>query len=262
MRVVEGLCTWDSCARVSDAVSRYIDELRADDATVGVLLHGSRALGFERQGSDYDLICVVSDDSYGRRRTAGALLERHDLVDGSRADVLYQCPLHLRELAERPDWYTATYISARVLFDKTGELTELLALIINGASGAAAAQVSDEYDAYLNSWVRSIKAWRRGDELGGRLHAAASVYPLLRALFGLERQWPPYHDQLETRLSELERLQGWGAGELRTQIVALLDRGSPDVQQRLQAAVESLFRSRGIEHDWGNDLEQLKEFEL
>jgi predicted nucleotidyltransferase len=243
---------------VIDALAEYIDELRADETTIGLLLHGSRAVGFEREDSDYDLIRVVSDDSYRQRKAAGALLERHGLVDGSKADVLYQSPRHLRELAERPNWYTATYISSRVLLDKTGELIELVALITGAASAAAAARVSDEYDDYLNSWVRSIKAWRRGDELGGRLHAAASVYPLLRALFGLERQWPPYHDQLETRLSELERLQGWEPGELRTQIVSLLDRGSADDQQRLQAGVEALFHSRGIEHEWGDDLEELR----
>jgi hypothetical protein len=257
-----GRCTWDSGGRVIDALAEYVDELRADEATFGLLLHGSRALGFERPNSDYDLIRIVSDDSYSRRKAAGNLVQRDCLVDGSTADVLYQSPGHLRELAAQPDWYTATYISARVLLDKTGELTELLALIADAASRAAAARVSEEYDGYLNSWVRSIKAWRRGDELGGRLHAAASVYPLLRALFGLERQWPPYHDQLETRLSELERLQGWGSGELRRQIVVLLDSGAPDVQQRLQARVEGLFRSRGIEHEWGDDLEPLKRLEL
>ena len=224
---------------MNDALTEYVNELCADEATLGLLLHGSRALGFERPNSDYDLIRIVSDDSYTHRKATGELLQRHRLVDGSMADVLYQSPGHLRELARQPDWSTATYISARVLLDKTGELTELLALIVDAASRAVAARVSDEYDAYLNSWVRSIKAWRRGDELGGRLHAAASVYPLLRALFGLERQWPPYHDQLEERLAELERLQGWGTSELRTQIVALLERGAPDVQQRLQTKVEA-----------------------
>jgi Nucleotidyltransferase domain len=247
---------------VTDALVEYVEECRADDTTVGLLLHGSRALGFERQDSDYDLICIVSDDCYERRKATGALLERRVLIDGSKADLLYQSPLHLRELAERPDWYTATYISARLLLDKTGQLSELVAVITDAASDAAAARVSDEYDDYLNFWVRSIKAWRRGDELGGRLHAAASVYPLLRTLFGLERQWPPYHDQLETRLPELERLQGWSPGELRAQVVALLDSGSPDVQQRLQAQVEMLLRSRGIEHSWGDELEELKSLRL
>jgi hypothetical protein len=243
---------------VIDALGDYIDRLRADETAVGLLLHGSRSLGFQRPDSDYDLILVVSDHSYAQRKAAGALLERHSLADGSKADVLYQSPRQLRELAERPGWYTATYTSARVLLDKTGDLTRLLALIADGASAAAAGRVREEYDDYLNSWVRSLKAWRRGDELGGRLHAAASAYPLLRALFGLERQWPPYHDHLAPRLPELERLQGWPPGELRTQIIELLERGTPDVQQGLQARVEALFRSRGIEHEWGDDLEPLK----
>lgn len=243
-----------------DALAAYVEELRADEAAAGLLLHGSRALGFERPDSDYDLISVVSDQAYKQRTTAGDLLERRRLVDGSKADVLYQSPGHLRELAARPDWYTATYISARVLLDKTGEVTELVGLIVDAAASAAAARVNEEYDDYLNFWVRSMKAWRRGDELGGRLHAAASLYPLLRALFGLERQWPPYHDQLEMRLPELERLQGWRSGELRGQIVALLERGAPDAQQRLQTRVEELFRSHGIEHEWGDDLEPLKRF--
>ena len=41
-----------------DALGDYIDELRTDETTVGLLVHGSRASGFERRDSDYDLICV------------------------------------------------------------------------------------------------------------------------------------------------------------------------------------------------------------
>ena len=110
---------------MTDALTRYVDELRADETTVGLLLHGSRALGLEQADSDYDLIRVVTDESYGHCKADDALLERHSLVDGSKADVLYQSPLHLRALAEKPGWYTATYTGARVLLDKTGELTEI-----------------------------------------------------------------------------------------------------------------------------------------
>jgi hypothetical protein len=77
---------------MTDALAEYVEELRADETTVGLLLHGSRALGFERLDSDYDLICIVSDDSYAQRKAAAALLERRSLADGSRADVLYQSP--------------------------------------------------------------------------------------------------------------------------------------------------------------------------
>jgi hypothetical protein len=186
------------------------------------------------------------------------LVERRRLRAGSEADVLYQSPAQLRLLAERPAWPTGTYETARILLDRTGELAELVARIGESGGVAAAARVREEYDAYLNSWVRSLKAWRRGDELGGRLHAAASVYSLLWVLFGLERRWPPYHDQLEARLAELEDAQGWEPGELRASILELLTTGAPAAQQRLEARVEALLRSRGFEHEWGEDLEPLK----
>jgi hypothetical protein len=41
----------------------------------------------------------------------------------------------------------------------------------------------------------------------------------------------------------------------------LLDSGAPDVQRRLRATVEALFRSRGIEHEWGDDLDELERLE-
>jgi hypothetical protein len=53
-------------------------------------------------------------------------------------------------------------MGARVLLDKTGEVTEILALIVNAATAAAAKQAREEYDSYLNCWLRSIKTWRRG----------------------------------------------------------------------------------------------------
>jgi hypothetical protein len=67
----------DSCEHLMDALTRYVDELRADETTVGLLLHGSRALGLKRSDSDsdYDLIRIVTDESYGHRKADGALLE-------------------------------------------------------------------------------------------------------------------------------------------------------------------------------------------
>jgi hypothetical protein len=69
--------------------------------------------------------------------------------------------------------------------------------------------VPESYDSYLNSFVRSLKAWRRGDDLGGRLHAAESALYLVKTLFGLEHRWPPYHDVLFAELTALEGAQGW-----------------------------------------------------
>ena len=91
---------------------------------------------------------------------------------------------------------------------------------------------------------RSLKAWRRGDELGGRLQAADSAMHLLRTLFSLERRWPPYYDRLGTQLAALDA-QGWPPGYLREALLGLVRTGDPTLQQELAARVEALMRARG-----------------
>jgi hypothetical protein len=148
-----------------------------------------------------------------------------------------------------------------VLVDSGGQLRELAGEIVVKAGEQAFAELAETYDAYLNCFVRSLKAWRRGDELGGRLQAAESCLYLVRLLFALERRWPPYHDQLGAPLGELEAAQGWEAGFLGGALVRVLGTGDPSFQQELELRVEALMESRGIAHEWGpeDDLQPLKE---
>ena len=232
-------------------------EVNADASSLGLVLHGSRATGVDRPDSDYDLIRVVTEEAYDPRKAAGTLLERVTPLVGPKADVLYQSPERLRWIADHPDWWTATYISARVIVDKTGDVEELVRRIVERADAAAAESVAETYDAYLNSFVRSLKAWRREDDLGGRLHAAHSTQYLLQSLFGLERRWLPYFDALGVCLPVIEQAQGWEPGFLRTAILELLQSADPAFQQRLERRVEDLMSSRGVQHEWGSDLEPL-----
>ncbi len=114
------------------------------------------------------------------------------------------------------------------------------------------------YDAYLNSFVRSMKSARRGDKLGQRLHAAESALALIRTLFGLESTWPPYHDHLDPALHDLEQAQGWPAGYLSMALSRLAGDADASFQQQLEDRVERLMSARGIAHDWGDDLKPLK----
>jgi hypothetical protein len=41
--------------------------VEADADTVGLLLHRSRAGGREREGSDYDLVRIITEDAYAAR---------------------------------------------------------------------------------------------------------------------------------------------------------------------------------------------------
>ena len=68
----------------------------------------------------------------------------------------------------------------------------------------------------------------------------------------------PYFDALTASLPEIERAQGWEPGFLRMTILELLQSGDPVFQQRLEQRVEDLMSSRGVQHEWGSDLEPLK----
>ena len=74
----------------------------------------------------------------------------------------------------------------------------------------------------------------------------------------LERRWPPYHDGLAGMLPELERRQGWERGSLGGALSRLLTTGEPRFQQELERRVEELLASRGVDHEWGGDLDQLQ----
>jgi predicted nucleotidyltransferase len=242
----------------ADVLVDLAAEVRSDPASLGLILHGSRASGVESPGSDYDLIRVVTEDAYAARQERGELQERREAPGAPKLDIVHQSIGRLRRHAEEPGWWTATYADARVLVDDTGEIGRVLERIAAGGGEASWNGVAEAYDSYLNSWVRSLKAWRAGDALGGRLHAAESALYLIRTLFGLERRWPPYHDRLAPELHAIEEAQGWEPGFLERALLELLGCGRPEFEQELEQRVEDLLAARGFPHEWGTDLEPLK----
>jgi predicted nucleotidyltransferase len=241
-----------------DVLAEFVREVEADASSLGLLLHGSRATDDARHDSDYDLIRIVTDEAYEQRKAAGSLLERRESSSRPKIDILYQSPRRLAWLADNPGWWTATYTRARVIVDKTGDIAASVNALVERSGDIAFDKVAETYDSYLNSFVRSLKSWRRGDELGGRLHAAQSALYLLPALFGLERCWMPYFDSLAAALPRIEAAQGWEEGFLRAAVIELLETGDPGFQQQLEARVERLLAERGVAHEWGDDLEPLK----
>jgi len=248
----------DAPAPVDDPVlAGYVEAAKADPDTIGILLHGSRANDRARAGSDYDLIRIVSQATYNARSEIG-LHERVSLDDGFVGDILYQTPARIEEYVSTPGWYTATYLSAGVVFDRDGAVGSLLSRMRSEAYRIAREQTATAYDGYLNSFVRSMKSARHGDDLGRRLHAAESALALIRTLFGLESRWPPYHDMIAPALHDLEAAQGWQDGYLSMALGRLVGDADPTFQQELEDRVERLMTSRDVPHEWGNDLEPLK----
>ncbi len=238
-------------------LTSFVAALKGDADTLGVLLHGSRASGQARDDSDYDLIRIVTQEAYDAREP-GQLHERVNLDDGSIGDVLYQTPSRIETYVSNPGWYTATYLAARVTFDRSGDIGAMLARMRTEADRIAHENTATAYDGYLNSFVRSMKSARRGDRLGQQLHAAESAIALIRTLFGLESTWPPYHDNLGPALHGIEQAQGWPAGFLSMALSRLVGDADASFQQQLEDRVERLLSSRGVAHEWGDDLKPLK----
>lgn len=234
------------CGRLP-VLEQVRERAAADGDTVGVLLIGSRATGSATESSDYDFIWVV----------AGAARAAH--VKEGNLDINYVPIGRLRERVEELDWATGALLSAQVVWDPTGEVARILAAMRERAGEQAKASVASEYDGYLNSYVRSLKAWRRGDELGGRLHAVESLAALARTLYGVAGRWPVYLDELERLLPELETELGI---EVLADMRSIAATGDPSVQQQLETRVERFMSQRGVAHEWGDDLDDVRAWEF
>jgi hypothetical protein len=230
-------------------LDEIVREVAVDPDSIGLILHGSRAAGVDGPDSDFDLLWVVKEESYAARRDREELRERRP--GPPKADIVYVSPGRLRLRAVSTDGYTPMFVNAKVVADTGGEVAALVEAIVTNAGARAWKDLDELYDDYLNSFFRSLKAWRRGDELGGRMQAAHSCLCVVRLLFAAEQQLAPYHDQLRTPLQALERAQGWEEGFLAETLTHVLSTGDPTLQQALELRVEALFDSRGIAHQWG-----------
>lgn len=81
----------------------------------------------------------------------------------------------------------------------------------------------------------------------------------MRALFGLERRWAPYHDRLRPELNALES-QGWEPGYLERTFLEIARTGDRRTQVELLDRVETLMEQRGVlaHHHWNGQLERAK----
>lgn len=239
---------------VDGVLAPFLTEWRAREDVLGAILTGSRAAGCADERSDYDVALVLTDAA------CDALLAAKPHVPGDLVDVSPTSPRRLKELAARPTWATPGFVGARVLLDKTGEVAALLEAVVRLDPGKARADAAGWLDAYLNGFVRSLKAARRGNWFGAHLEAAESVQHLIKALFYAHGRWPPYHDRLRARLGQLSRAP-WSPEELEGWLQHILATADPAAQQRLEAEVEAFMRADGYGHvfdSWGKSLESAK----
>ena len=203
-----------------------------DPNVVGVVLKGSRAIGAADDESDWDLVVVTAEGE-----------PRHE--KSGRVDVLTTT---LARVRAAPSWELPALAHAKVLLDKTGEVTEA----IEAAGRVTREELAELYDSYLNDFYRSLKSWRRGRELGARVEGVRSLWWLGDFLIGLEGKRAPYPSAWAGRLGELEPL-----------VLEVARTCDPVRQQELQAAVEPIAAAHGYRHvydAWNGEIERVMAF--
>lgn len=217
---------------MSELLRPIVEAAENDPNVAGVLLKGSQSIGAADEESDWDVVVVVLEGEPSKKREG-----RLELITATLAGV-----------KAVPSWELPALAHSRILLDKTGELTAA----VEAAGQLTRDELAELYDSYLNDFYRSLKAWRRGRELGARILAARSLWWLGDLLQGLEGKRAPYMEYWAGRLGELEPL-----------IVQVARTADPGTQQELQRAVERIATAHGFRHvydAWNGDIDRVMEF--
>ena len=137
-----------------------------------------------------------------------------------------------------------------MLWDETGDVQPVL----EAARTISHDETAELYDGYLNDFYRSLKAWRVGKELAGRIECGRSLRYLGELLFALDGVRAPYPKEWEGKLGELEPL-----------ILEVARTGEPQLQQELCVRVRERAAQRGYAHvydDWTGDIDRALAFEF
>ena len=217
---------------MNELVQPIVDTAERDPNAVGVLLKGSQSMGAADEESDWDVVVVLLEGEPSQKK------------DG-RLELITTTLARVRAVES---WELPALAHSRVLLDKTGELAEAVA----AARHVTRKELAELYDNYLNDFSRSLKAWRRGRELGARILSGRSLWWLGDLLMGLEGARAPYTEYWAGRLGELEPL-----------ILEVARTADPSRQQQLQAKVEEIATAHGfrdVYDAWNGDIDRVMTF--
>ncbi len=178
------------------------DDLATGEGVLGVLLHGSVALGHADEHSDIELRAVATQDAVARRDTRGETRERDGIsveIDWTTLDRIES------ELAGwENDVALYVYANADVLADSTGGLTDLLNQYDDYPTDVREEKCfSHWYYATGNAPLDSGLAFRRDDPLTAELCLRRAVESYMALPFLLNGRFVPYEKWRRAELATL-----------------------------------------------------------
>jgi hypothetical protein len=179
------------------AIAHLAATLRADPEIRALLLGGSIAHGFAHEGSDVDLLFVVSDEAWDARVREGRLQwATNEACDweGGYAEAKYVCPRLLDEVARAgSEPARFAYQDARILFSDLPDLAATLRAIARYPVEQKALRIG-RFRAQLEAWHwYGHEALKRDDRYLLGLAVARTVLFGGRMLLAHNERLFPYH---------------------------------------------------------------------
>jgi hypothetical protein len=252
-----------SSTKAEDLFQKTLREARIDANIIGFWLDGSRGKGIISEHSDYDCTMLVTDAVFDQYKERYREFRTQDVE--LRVMTLAEFKSYAAWGSETA-WDRYNFAHLEPLVDRTGVLQELFQEKSRVPDNVRKAFVAGQWDYYVNQVYRSLKCFRDGQSAGGRLEAAESVTPLLKAIFGLHGRVRPFFKYLDWELKAypLENLAMPGEGFLEA-ILKILETGSVPAQQGLLTHMEVIARADeygDVFDAWGQKLGWMKDFVL
>ena len=177
----------------------FVEELKADDNVIGIVLFGSWARGNNREDSDVDLLILVQD---GFKRI---VTER----DGQMFELIYTTPdAALKYYKDHPDDTFGLWSVAKTLHSKDNAVETLRAsvneVLVNGKPEMPPAQqeqiLFDKQDK-----LKYIKGIYAEDPTTSNLMLFNTALELTEVFFDLKQEWTPAPKQRLQRISEMNK---------------------------------------------------------
>ena len=220
---------------VDSELAALLEQSQGDPNAIALVLFGSMASGSTHDGSDLDVWYVRRGEPLPPRERQGRL----EIV-----------PTTLDLLRAAPDWLKPALAYAQIVWDRTGEVEPVLV----AARTISHDETAELYDGYLNAFYRSMKAWRMGNELAGRIECGGSLRYLGELVFALDGIRAPYPKEWQGKLGELEPL-----------ILEVARTGAPQLQQEICVIVRDRAVQRGYAHvyeAWTGDIDHALSFDF
>jgi len=186
------------------------DEFFTDENILAVLLGGSLAHGYERPDSDIDLILIVSDAEYSRRRSMGELHQVSEHLtpyEGGYFDAKYQSVSFLKKVAEygsEPARFA--FCGVKVIFSRVPGLDDILFWISHFPAEGKLNRII-RFHAQLEAWHWFChEAIRRSDQYLIMWSVSHLVLFGSRMLLAHNEIIYPYHKAMRHELAKAKDL--------------------------------------------------------